>query len=61
LSNFADVLDFQESRQRLNEGLITLVCRGLLLTVTLTLKKNKGVLARDTNVLYLWLWLATWG
>jgi len=23
--------------------------------------KNKGVLARATNVLYLWLWLATWG
>ena len=22
---------------------------------------NKGVLARDTNVIYLWLWLATWG
>jgi len=23
-------------------------------------QKNKGVLARDTNVFYLWLWLATW-
>jgi len=24
-------------------------------------ENNKGVLARATNVLYLWLWLATWG